>query len=254
MTSAPSAPARALPSVDDLARNLETVRERIAAATRRARRDPAEVTLVAVSKTVPLDYLRLSEGIVGLADLGENRVQEAAPKIEGLSRALTWHLIGRLQSNKARAAVGLFELIHSVDSLDLAAAIDRHAGGAGKRQRVLFQVNVSGEGSKGGFAPGALRAAARDLGTLPNLRPEGLMTIAPLGAGNGELREVFGTLRALHDKLAPAFPGSAWRHLSMGMTDDYELAVEEGATLIRVGRALFGQRPPAPTARSEGTE
>lgn len=246
MTTASPAPARALPSAADLARNIEEVRARIGAAALRAGRDPAEVTLVAVSKTVPLEYLGLLDGLAELTDLGENRVQEAATKIEGLGlgRAVAWHLIGRLQSNKARVAVDLFDLIHSVDALDLAATVDRHARAAGKRQRVLFQVNVSGEESKGGFAPGELRAVAPALAALPNLQPEGLMTIAPLGAGDEALRNVFRSLRRLRDELVPAFPGPEWRHLSMGMTDDYELAVGEGATLARVGRALFGQRPP----------
>ncbi len=250
MTTAPSTPTRILPSADDVARNIGAVRARIVDASRRAARDPAEVTLVAVSKTVPLEYLRLLDGVarsVGLADLGENRVQEAAPKIEGLAHAgypITWHLIGRLQGNKARAAVGLFDLIHSVDSLDLATTIDRHAGSSGKKQRVLFQVNVSGEESKGGFTPAALWVAAREFAALPNVRAEGLMTIAPLGADEGELRRVFRSLRALRDELAPVFPDRVWRHLSMGMTGDYEVAVEEGATLVRVGRAIFGQRPP----------
>jgi len=236
--------ARALPPADDLARNVDVVRARIAAAAARAGRAAAAVTLVAVSKTVPLDYLRSLDLGAEFADLGENRVQEAEPKVEALGRAITWHLIGHLQSNKARAAVRLFDLIQSVDSHDLAATVDRHAAGAGKRQRVLFQVNVSGEESKGGFAPAELRAVAPRLAALPNLRAEGLMTIAPLDASDGESRDVFGRLRALRDELAPVFPGDAWRHLSMGMTDDYELAVEEGATIVRVGRAIFGQRPP----------
>jgi len=243
-TSATALSARALPPADDLARNVSVVRERIAAAAARAGRDAATVTLVAVSKTVPLDYLRSLDLSAKFADLGENRVQEAEPKVETLGRAITWHLIGRLQSNKARVAVRLFDLIQSVDSPDLAATIDRHATAAGKRQRVLFQVNVSGEESKGGFAPAELRVAVPELAALPHLRAEGLMTIAPLGASDGEAREVFGRLRALRDELAPVFPGDAWRHLSMGMTDDYDVAVEEGATIVRVGRAIFGQRPP----------
>ncbi len=230
---------------------MRAVRGRIDAAATRAGRDAAAVTLVAVSKTVPLDYLRSVEAVAGFTDLGENRVQEAEPKVNALGkdgRPIAWHLIGHLQRNKAMPAVELFDLIHSVDSRGLAATLDRYAESVGKRQRVLFQVNVSGEENKSGFAPDALRAVAADLASLAHLHPEGLMTIAPLGAGERELRAIFRSLRALRDELAPAFSdaGGAWRHLSMGMTDDYEAAVEEGATLVRVGRAIFGQRPALP--------
>lgn len=226
---------------DAIACNLANVRERVAAAAARSGRDAAAVTVVAVSKTVALERLRGVEAS-GVTDLGENRVREAASKIEALGHAFTWHLIGHVQRNKARAAVELFDLIHSVDSLDLALALDRHAAARGKQQRVLFQVNVSGEASKSGFAPAELRADAGRLAALPHLHAEGLMTMAPLGADERELRAVFAGLRGLRDALAPSF-GGAWRHLSMGMTDDYEIAVEEGATLVRVGRAIFGERP-----------
>ena len=228
-------------AADAIAANVAAVHARIVAAAARAGRDPSAGTLVAVSKTVPLERLRGVERL-GLADLGENRVQEATAKVEALGGAVTWHLIGHLQSNKAKAAVRLFDLIHSVDSLELAEALDRHAASLGTRQRVLFQVNVSGEESKGGFAPAALEAAAERLAALPHLQPEGLMSIAPLGAAEPELRSIFRALRARCDALAPLF-GEQWRHLSMGMTDDFELAVEEGATLVRVGRAIFGERP-----------
>ena len=242
MTTLPHPATREI-APETIAHNLAAVRERVAAAATRAGREPTGVTIVAVSKTVPLERLRGIAG-VGVTNLGENRVQEAAPKIEALGRGVAWHLIGHLQRNKANAAVALFDLIHSLDSLELAAALDRHAAAQGKRQRVLLQVNVSAEASKGGFAPAELRAAAARLAALPHLRPEGLMTMAPLGAAEGELRAVFGSLRSLRDELASSFPGDAWRHLSMGMTDDFEVAVEEGATLVRVGRAIFGERPP----------
>lgn len=223
-----------------IAHNVAMVRARVERAARRAGRDPREVTLVAVSKTVPAERLR-GIAATGVDDLGENRVQEAAPKVAALGAGLTWHLIGHLQGNKAKAAVGLFDLIQSVDSEELAAALDRHAGALGKRQRILFQVNVSGEESKSGFAPRALRDSAASLAALQNVQPEGLMTIAPLGADEERLRGVFAGLRVLRDELAPTF-GPAWRRLSMGMTDDYEIAVEEGATLVRVGRGVFGDR------------
>jgi pyridoxal phosphate enzyme (YggS family) len=216
----------------------------MAAAARRAGRDPASVTLVAVSKTVPLDRLRGIEA-AGIADLGENRIQEAVAKIEALGTAFRWHLIGHLQRNKARRAVELFDLIHSIDSLELATTLNRHAQSAGKHQRVLLQVNVAGEASKGGFSPAGVREAAEELARLSYLQPEGLMTIAPLGADEHRLRAVFGALRDLHCDLAGHFDRLTWRHLSMGMTDDFELAIEEGATLVRIGRAVFGERPPA---------
>lgn len=236
------------PAGDDIAANVIAVRARIAAAAARAGRDPSAVSLVAVSKTVPLERLRGVERH-GIADLGENRVQEAAAKIAALGGAVTWHLIGHLQSNKAKVAVRLFDLIHSVDSLELATAMDRHAASLGKHQRVLFQVNVSGEESKSGFTPAALDAVAERLAALPHLQPEGLMTIAPLDAAEPELRSAFRALHTQRDALAPLF-GDHWRHLSMGMTDDFEPAVEEGATLVRVGRAIFGERPPHGTTES----
>jgi PLP dependent protein len=246
MMTTVSLPMPANPSPSDVvAHNLAAVRARIDAATRRAGRDPASVTLVAVSKTVSLDRLRGIEA-VGITDLGENRVQEAAAKIEALGSAFHWHLIGQLQRNKARRAVALFDLIHSVDSLELASTLHRHAQSVGKRQRVLFQVNVVGEESKGGFSVAGMREAAAGLAQLPFLQPEGLMTIAPLGANEHQLRAVFGSLRDLHSELAACFDQYAWHHLSMGMTDDFEIAVEEGATLVRIGRALFGERPPTP--------
>lgn len=245
ITVSPQAPAP-LSDRDALARNFEAVRARVALAAQRAGRDPTAVTVLAVSKTVPVERLRAAVA-AGITELGENRVQEASPKVAALGRDLTWHLIGHLQRNKAAAAVRLFDMIHSVDSFDLATVLDRQAARLGKQQRVLLQVNVSGEQSKSGFTLAALRAVAEEVAALPHLRPEGLMTIAPLGAGESVLHDVFGTLRTLHQELALAFPGEAWQHLSMGMSDDYEIAVAEGATLVRVGRAIFGERPPMVT-------
>ena len=253
MVTAPPNLPTTVPSPRELARNIDMVRERIAAAAARAGRDAADVTLIAVSKTVPVERLHAIEA-AGATDLGENRVQEAAAKIEVLGRRVSWHLIGHLQRNKARAAVALFDLIHSVDDIELAQTLDRHASALGKRQRVLFQVNVSGEESKDGFDPAALLAVAERLAALPSLRPEGLMTIAPRDAGDAELRLVFGALRALHERLAPIFGADHWRQLSMGMSDDYETAVEEGATLVRVGRAIFGERPFQPARANAGQQ
>jgi pyridoxal phosphate enzyme (YggS family) len=191
--------------------------------------------------TATIEQLREARA-AGITDLGENRVQEAGPKVAALGRGYSWHLVGHLQRNKARAAVGLFDLIHSVDSIELAETLDRHAGALGKRQRILFQVNVSGETSKTGFTLADLLGGVNRLATLRNVQPEGLMTIPPIGAGVHELRSVFRDLRALRDDMAKVFSDGQWHHLSMGMTDDYEIAVEEGATLVRVGRAIFGER------------
>ncbi len=242
MVAAPDFSSSVRPSHAEIAANIAAVRARIDAAATRVGRDPTSVGLIAVSKTVPVERLRDME-IEGLAALGENKVQEGAAKVEALGRPTEWHLVGHLQTNKAKAAVGLFDLIHSVDGVALAAALDKHAGTSGLRQRVLLQVNVAGEESKSGFSPDEVRTAAHRLASFKALRIEGLMTIAPQGADESALRGVFSALRALREELEPAFREDHWRHLSMGMTDDFTIAVEEGATLVRVGRAIFGARP-----------
>jgi pyridoxal phosphate enzyme (YggS family) len=225
-----------------LAAARERVLERIGAAAARAGRDPAEVTLVAVSKTVAVERVRAAIA-GGLTVLGENRVQEAADKVPVTSGA-TWHLIGPLQSNKAGRAVELFDAIQSVDSLALARRLDRLAGERrpGRPLPVLLQVNVAGDPAKAGFTPDAVAAALGEILDLPNLRADGLMTIGPLVASADAARPTFVGLRELAARLRSASPalGPA---LSMGMTDDFEAAVEEGATIVRVGRALFGERP-----------
>jgi pyridoxal phosphate enzyme (YggS family) len=245
-----------------IASNIAAVHERIAAAARRAGRDPADVTLVAVTKTQPPELV--AEAIAaGAADLGENRVQEAAAKIAALGdyrAAVRWHLIGHLQRNKARlAAAGeadaqrsLFDLIHSVDSLRLAEALARHAP-PGRAQPILLQVNVSGEASKEGFdlagglenrqALAALLPDVERIAALPGLALRGLMTIAPIVDDPEQARPIFRRLRELRDELARRFPQASWDELSMGMTDDFEAAIAEGATIVRVGRAIFGERP-----------
>ncbi len=232
-------------SADEVAAFVDArarVLERIATAAGRAGRDPGAVTLVAVSKTVPAERVRAAVE-AGLDVLGENRVQEAAAKIPEVAGA-SWHLIGPLQSNKARRAVELFDVIESVDGLDLARRLDRLAGEVrpGRSLRVLLQVNVADDPAKAGFDKTAIEAALPAILALSNLRVDGLMTIGRLGANAEAARPTFRALRALsvglrarHPELGPA--------LSMGMTDDFEVAVEEGATIVRVGRALFGQRP-----------
>jgi pyridoxal phosphate enzyme (YggS family) len=224
---------------------------RIEAAARRAGRDPAAVTLVAVSKTVPAGRIRAAVA-AGLDVLGENRVQEAGAKIPEVAGAV-WHLLGPLQGNKARRAVELFDVLQAVDSLDLARRLDRLAGELrpGRPLPVLLQVNVAGDPAKAGFPEDAVGTVLPGLAALSNLRLEGLMTIGRL-VDDAEaarptfraLRERAAALRASEPRLGPA--------LSMGMSDDFEVAVEEGATIVRVGRALFGARP-APGAAATRT-
>lgn len=214
---------------------------RIAEACARSGRDPAEVTLLAVSKTVPAEAL-IEAVAAGLDRLGENRVQEAvakAPRVPGAR----WQLIGPLQGNKAAKALGVFETIQSVDSLELAERLDRLAGEShpGGRYPVLLQVNVDDDPAKAGFPPAALRAAIGRIGQLERLEVRGLMTIGRLVVEPEAARPTFRRLRELSERLR-AGGAAIGPELSMGMTDDFEVAVEEGATIVRVGRALFGER------------
>jgi len=223
--------------VTDIAENLARVRQRIEAACRRAGRAPAEGTLVGITKGFPPEAV--AEAVAaGLEDAGENRVQEAAAKIGALAgRGIRprWHLVGHLQTNKAKTALDLFAIIHSVDSLRLAEALDRHAS---RPVAVLLEVNVAQEASKFGFTPGELPSALSAISSLPHLDVRGLMTVAPQTDDPEAVRPVFRRLRELRD-------ACGLRDLSMGMTDDFEVAIEEGATLVRVGRAIFGPRPEA---------
>ncbi len=227
---------------EQVAENLKYVRDAIAQAAARAGRDAQEVTLIAVSKTVPLDLVRIAYNL-GVTDFGENRVQDALPKIAKFSPPdLRWHMIGHLQSNKASKVVGAFASVESVDTLHLAQALERHAASKGVKLPVLLQVNVAGEASKEGVSPAETLDMARQLVALPHLLVEGLMTIAPLAQNREETRPVFRQLRLLRDHLRNEIPQCDWRHLSMGMTDDYRVAIEEGATIVRIGRAIFGER------------
>lgn len=236
-----------------IAERLEAVRERICRAAARSGRDPSGITLVAVTKTHP-PALVAEAVAAGAGDLGENRVQEAQAKIEALAALrppVRWHLIGHLQRNKARPAAELFDLVHSVDSLRLAEALARHVA-PGRRLPILLQMNVSGEASKDGFdlrggvanraGLTALLPEVEAILALPNLEVRGLMTIAPMGADPEAARPSFRALRELRDELARRYPSAGWRELSMGMTDDFEAAIAEGATMVRVGRAIFGER------------
>lgn len=221
-------------AVPDLAARLAAVRARIAAASARGGRRPDEVTLVAVSKGVPVERVRAALAS-GITELGENRVQEAGPKIDALGRGARWHLVGHLQGNKAARAAALFDVIHSVDSARLLEALDARAV---RPLDVLLQVNVAREPQKSGVAPEALPELVRGAAALHLVRIVGLMTIAPLGADPARVRAVFRRLRELRGE-AGRLLGAPLPHLSMGMSDDFELAVEEGATIVRIGRAIF---------------
>lgn len=231
----------------ELRQRASDLRQRVAAAAERAGRHPGDITTMAVSKTIPVETLHAAYDL-GFTIFGENRVQEAQGKIAAWGSApARWELIGHLQSNKAARAVELFARIQSLDSLHLAEALNARATQHSRILPVLLEVNVAGEASKTGVAPGDVLDVARALVAYPALRPEGLMTVAPLVADPEEVRPVFRRLRALRDELRRTIPGAsdsdAWAHLSMGMTDDFEVAIEEGATIIRIGRGLFGSRP-----------
>lgn len=218
----------------DIAANLVRLSERIARACGRCGRMPSEVTLVAVTKTVAVPEIRAAFE-AGIRQFGENRVQEAETKFGRLTdirKEITWHMVGRLQMNKTRKAVELFDVIQSVDSVRLAEALNHRAS---RRLPVFLEVNVSGEATKGGFKLDDVDGAVKIINTLPNLELRGLMTIAPIVNEPGEARPYFRRLRQLRD-------GLRLKELSMGMTDDFEAAIEEGATIIRIGRAIFGER------------
>ena len=226
--------------------NLKIVRERVVTACQRVGRDPSEVTLVGVTKTVsPHDMVAAYEH--GLKSFGENRVQEAIPKIEALAQkglAPRWHLIGHLQTNKAKRAAELFDVIQSVDSVRLAEILQRHAEACGRMLEIFVQVNTSGEGTKSGVAPQEALQLIRDLAGFSHVRVTGLMTIGALDPDSAKTRLCFRLLRELGETVAAHHIANvSMRHLSMGMTDDFEIAIAEGSTMIRVGRALFGERP-----------
>jgi len=227
---------------DHMAANIDHVRSIIAESALRVGRAPEEITLIAVSKTMPVELVQMAYNL-GVTDFGENRVQEALPKIAAFHpQGLRWHMIGHLQSNKAGKAVSPFYCVHSVDSLHLAQTLSRYAGGQGKHLSVLLQVNVSGEASKEGIPLAESSELARQIVTLPHIHVDGLMTIAPLAEDPEEVRPVFRALRVLRDRLRADLPQCSWQQLSMGMTGDYSIAIEEGATIVRIGRAIFGER------------
>lgn len=221
---------------------LARVRARIAAAAERGGRAPEDVTLVAVTKTHPIDVV-LQAGAAGILDLGENRAQELRDKAgaTGSDRAVRWHFIGHLQTNKVRMVTGTAVLIHSVDTFGLAEAIGRRAGHLGIVQKVLIQVDLGGESSKQGVEPERAVAVATEVAGLDGIAVKGLMTIPPIPGEPEDSRAYFRQLADLSRMVQEAVPGAG--ELSMGMTRDFEVAIEEGATLVRVGEAIFGPRP-----------
>ena len=227
--------------MDSIAENLERVQEQITQAAAKAGRAVNEIELVAITKTHPAEKVR--EAVeAGHSVFGESRVQEARAKIPELPSNLRWHFVGHLQKNKIRHALPLFELFHGVDSLALAQEMNRIAAEDGERPRLLLEVNVAGEASKFGFKAETLRAEIGSLLALPRLLIEGLMCIPPLAEEAEVSRKFFVQLRELRDSLEKEFDVT-FPHLSMGMTQDFSIAVEEGATLVRVGTAIFGERP-----------
>jgi pyridoxal phosphate enzyme (YggS family) len=232
-----------MPPVADIAANLDSGRRRIHAAAHRVGRSPSDISLIAVSKTFGPDLVRAASAC-GQRVFGENRVQEAVAKQATLGDLpLEWHLIGHLQSNKARKAVTTFDCIQSVDRLDLLVKLDAAAGEAGVRPRILLQVDLAGEATKHGAARDALDELVRAAASATHLQLTGLMLVPPIPDTPESSRPWFRQLRALRDDLAASvLPDGCLRDLSMGMSHDFEVAVEEGATMVRVGTSIFGHR------------
>ena len=229
----------------DLDANLKAVQQRIEAACARAGRDPGSVTLVAITKSQPPEVV-CAAAAAGLSLFGENKVQEAKAKIPACPGRLRWHMVGHLQSNKCRDAVSLFEMVQSVDSLHLAEELNRRAEQAAKRLPVLLEVNAVGEASKFGFRPEQLLADLPRINALPRLEIHGLMTVPPWTPDPEKVRPVFGQMRELKERCEQLL-GAPLPDLSMGMTGDFDVAIEEGATMVRIGTALFGERTNAGT-------
>jgi pyridoxal phosphate enzyme (YggS family) len=224
----------------DLAENLASIQNRIAAACARVGRAPSSVTLLAVTKTHPPEAVREAVGL-GLTLFGENKVQEAKAKIPLCPGRARWHMLGHLQTNKCRDAVELFEMIQGVDSLHVAEELNKLAEQASKQVPILLEVNIVGEASKFGYKPEQLLADFQKLNSLPRLEVHGLMTIPPWTSIPEKVRPVFKKLGELKQRCEDLL-GAPLPHLSMGMSGDFEVAIEEGATIVRIGTALFGER------------
>lgn len=224
-----------------IADNLKSVTQRIARCCERSGRPESAVKLVCVTKEADIEDIQTAM-LAGVTDVGENRVQDAVSKYEAIGDRVVWHLIGHLQTNKAKDAVRIFSLIHSVDSIRIAEAIDKEASKIGKVQDVLVQVNVSGEGTKFGIPPDEVEGLLEESSFYPNINIKGFMTIAPYTDVPETARQYFKALREIRDR-ARALRGEKYEELSMGMTGDFEVAVEEGSTIVRVGRAIFDPKP-----------
>lgn len=234
----------------DIDKNLSRVKERIAEAAERVGRDPSEIELVAVTKGFPADHI-LKAAEAGVRIIGENRAQEAAQKYLEVSSKVApdmeWHFIGYLQTNKAKTVVKFSDLIHSLDRDSLAVELDKRAAEAGKVQRVLIEVNVTGEQAKSGISEDVLEAFAEAVAGYQHIQLEGLMTMAPIAEDPESIRHVFSHLKRLYDKVRYKLDLAYFGRLSMGMTDDFEVAIEEGSNMVRIGRAIFGDRPAVKT-------
>jgi PLP dependent protein len=236
------------PGVPVLPERIRSVRDRIQTAAARVHRDPSEIRLIAVSKGQPVAAIERALS-AGLAEFGENYLEEALPKIRALPPGVTWHMIGHVQGRKAKAAAENFPSIHSVDGAELARRLSRFAAEEGRTIRVLLECNLSGEATKFGWPASdpsgwdSLWPAWREILPLPGLSVVGLMTMAPYSDDPETSRPVFQKMKRLQAAAREQVPGSDWAELSMGMSDDFEQAVEEGATMVRIGRALFGARP-----------
>ncbi len=236
--------------MDQIATQLQEIQQRLTAACGRAGREPSSVQLLAVTKTQPIEVI-CAAAELGLTTMGESRVQEAKAKIGRCPGRLRWHMIGHLQSNKCRDAVRLFSMIQSVDSLELAEEINKWCDKSAKTMPILLEVNVAGESSKFGYPPAKLLAELAQVNALPKVEVHGLMTIAPWTQTPEKVRPIFRRLRELKGECEQIL-GAPLPHLSMGMSGDFEVAIEEGATIIRIGSAVFGERPKkAPAAEDE---
>lgn len=220
--------------------NLETINKKIKEATLKVNRDPQEIKLVAVTKTATLEQIKeaINEGV---KIIGENKVQEAKGKYQVLTKEVKWHLIGHLQTNKVKYAVEIFDLIHSVDSIKLAKEIDKRSVQFKKTIDVLIEVNISGEETKYGYNPEKVEAFLKEISEFSGIRVRGLMTIAPISKNKEEVRPYFRRLRELSERIRDKnIKNIKMDYLSMGMTDDFEIAIEEGANMVRIGRGIFG--------------
>lgn len=228
--------------MNSIADCLHEIRLRIEKAAERAGRNPKTVRLIAVSKTKPISLIREAVA-AGATDFGENYIQEAREKIPQITGKVHWHFIGHLQKNKAKYAAALFEWVHTIDRIEIADALDRRAGMEGRQLKVLIEVNVGKEATKSGVEEENLIPLAEHVSGLPNLSLKGLMVIPPITADPDEAREYFIKTRCLGEQVdALHIPGVSMEELSMGMTSDFEVAIEEGATMVRIGTAIFGPR------------